>query len=128
MVMTGQAVSLCCCAQTVSSSRYAFTFLSFSLRVIIDEWFTLTDQYFEMHPLQIEPDFIEYFYDELTPMTHYVPASLDNLTDVVMHVMDKDNEVEMKRIVLAANSWCRRKMNAKQIALDMMQQLRKYDT
>jgi len=61
-------------------------------------------------------------------MKHYVPASLDNVTDVVMHVMDKDNEVEMKRIVLAANSWCRRKMNAKQIALDMMQQLRKYDT
>ena len=45
-----------------------------------------------------------------------------------MHVMDKDNEVEMKRIVLAANSWCRRKMNAKQIALDMIQQLRKYYT
>jgi hypothetical protein len=61
-------------------------------------------------------------------MKHYVPASLDNLTDVDMHVMDKDNEVEMKRIVLAANSWCRRKMNATQIALDMMQQLRKYDT
>ncbi|KAL3793278.1 hypothetical protein ACHAW5_003951 [Stephanodiscus triporus] len=78
--------------------------------------------------IKIEPDFIEYFYDELTPMKHYVPASLDNLTDVVMHVMDKDNEVEMKRIVLAANSWCRRKMNAKQIALDMIQQLRKYDT
>jgi hypothetical protein len=61
-------------------------------------------------------------------MKHYVPASLDNLTDVVVHVMDKDNEVEMKRIVIAANSWCKRKMNEKQILLDMMQQLQKYDT
>ncbi len=61
-------------------------------------------------------------------MEHYVPASLDNLTDVVAYVMDEDNEDEMKGMVSVANSWCRRKMNKKQIAIDMMQQLRKYDT
>ena len=62
------------------------------------------------------------------PMEHYVPASLDNLTDVAAYVMDKDNEDEMKDIVAKANSWCMRKMNKKQIAKDMMQQLQKYDT
>jgi hypothetical protein len=61
-------------------------------------------------------------------MLHYVPASLDNLTDVVAYVTDKDSEDEMKGIVASANSWCRRKMNNKQIAKDMMQQLWKYDT
>jgi hypothetical protein len=33
------------------------------------------------------------------PTEHYVPASLDNLTDVAAYVMDKDNEDEMKDIV-----------------------------
>jgi hypothetical protein len=61
-------------------------------------------------------------------MEHYVPASLDNLTGVAAYVMDKDNEDEMKGIVAKANSWCRRKMNKQQIAKDMMQQLKKYDT
>ena len=62
------------------------------------------------------------------PTEHYVPASLDNLTDVAAYAMDKDNEDEMKDIVAKSNSWCRRKMNKKQIAKDMMQQLQKYNT
>ena len=61
------------------------------------------------------------------PMVHYAPASLDNLADVVAYVMDEDNDDEMKGMVAAANSWCRRKMNKKQIATDMIQQLLKYD-
>ena len=47
-------------------------------------------------------------------MEHYVPASLDNLTDVAAYVMDKDNEDEMKDIVAKANSRCMRKMNKNQ--------------
>jgi hypothetical protein len=43
-------------------------------------------------------------------------------------VTDKDSEDEMKGIIASANSWCRRKMNKKQITKDMMQQLWKYDT
>ncbi len=42
-------------------------------------------------------------------MENYVPALLDNLTDVAAYMMDKDNEDEMKGIVAKANSWCRRK-------------------
>lgn len=77
--------------------------------------------------IKIEPDFVEYYYDELKPMEHFIPASLDNLTEVLAYVMNDDNEAEMKRISCAAVSWCRRAMNAKQIAMDMMQQLQKYD-
>ena len=62
------------------------------------------------------------------PTEHYVPASLDNLTDVAAYAMDKDNEDEMKDIVAKSNSWCRRKMNKKQIAKDMIQQLQKQNT
>ena len=35
----------------------------------------------------------------------YVPASLDNLTQVVEYVLDYNNQQEMKLIVNAANSW-----------------------
>lgn len=77
--------------------------------------------------IKIEPRWVEYFWDELKPMVHYVPASLDNLTDVVSYVMDKENEDKMERIVRSANAWCRSKNTRAAILFDTMKQLKKYE-
>ena len=60
-------------------------------------------------------------------MVHYVPASLENITEVVSYAVDEENDDEMKRIVASANLWCKRKMTEKAIALDMITQLQKYE-
>ncbi|KAL3807429.1 hypothetical protein ACHAXA_003958 [Cyclostephanos tholiformis] len=78
--------------------------------------------------IKIDPDYIEYFYANLHPMLDYVPASLQNLTEVIEYVLDKKNEHQMKSIVDSANSWCKRTITKEQLANDAMSQLRKYET
>ncbi|KAL7549716.1 hypothetical protein ACHAWF_012980 [Thalassiosira exigua] len=56
--------------------------------------------------IKIRPDFIEQFYHELEPNVHYIPASLENLTDVVEYVLDSRHDAEMQSIVRKANQWC----------------------
>lgn len=77
--------------------------------------------------LQIDPDFIEYFYDDLQPMVHYVPASLENITEVVEYVINERNKSEMKSIVQRANSWCKGTNNKEQLPIDAALQLNKYN-
>ena len=60
-------------------------------------------------------------------MKHYVPASLENVTQVAAYVLDETNEEEMKSIVQSANSWCKTKMTEKGIVKDFMMQLEKYE-
>jgi hypothetical protein len=88
-------------------------------------WMTLTKAV--LFHFQIDPDYIEYFYHELQPMVHYVPASLENLTTVAAYVLDQKNEVEMRDMVHSANSWCRTKMIKDRLVKDMMSQLDKYE-
>ena len=79
--------------------------------------------------IKIEPDFIEHFYDtsgEVQPMKHYVPASLDNLTQVVSYVTDKSNDDEMQAIVTAANTWCRESLTEEGLSRDALVQLDSY--
>lgn len=59
-------------------------------------------------------------------MKHYVPASLENLTQVAAYVLAEENDDEMRAIVNAANMWCKRKMTRDVMAKDMMLQLEKY--
>ena len=40
-------------------------------------------------------------------MIHYVPASLENITEVVEYVLNNNNQHEMKEIVRSANVWCK---------------------
>ena len=61
-------------------------------------------------------------------MVHYVPASIENVTQVTAYVLDKANEEEMEGIIYSANSWCKRKMTEKDMAKDIMIQLEKYET
>ena len=79
--------------------------------------------------LKITPDFIEYFYGkegEVKPNMHYVPASLDNITEVVAHVMDENNDDKMKAIVKSANSWCKRSLSEEGLAKESILQLEAY--
>ena len=76
--------------------------------------------------LQIDPDYIEHFYNELMPMVHYVPASLENVTRVAAYVLAKENEEKMREIVRASNMWCQSKITEGGMARDMMLQLEKY--
>jgi len=77
--------------------------------------------------IKIDPDWIEYFYDDLQPMQHYIPASLENITEVVAYVLDNKNDAEMRELVIAANLWCKEKMTRDQLAQDAISQLGKYD-
>ena len=51
--------------------------------------------------IKITPDFITSDYHELQPNVHYIPASLDNITQVVEYVLD--NDLEMRKVVHSAN-------------------------
>ncbi|KAL7555158.1 hypothetical protein ACHAWF_018816 [Thalassiosira exigua] len=77
--------------------------------------------------IKIDPDYIEYFHHELEPMRHFVPASLENITQVAAYVVDKKNDDEMKRIVASAHAWCLEKMTVGGAARDFMKQLERYN-
>ena len=59
-------------------------------------------------------------------MEHYVPASLDNLTEVVSYVLDWDNEDDIIEIIDTANAWCKKRLTEEHMAMDMMQQVQLY--
>ena len=61
-------------------------------------------------------------------MLQYVPASLQNITEVIEYVLDKKNRHQMKAIVDSANSWCKRTINKEQLPRDAISQLKKYET
>jgi hypothetical protein len=77
---------------------------------------------------QIDPDYVEYFYDDLTPNIHYVPASLENITEVARYVVDPKNDEEMRNVVKAANSWCKRTVTEEVLIRDEMFQLEAYES
>ena len=77
----------------------------------------------------MDPDYIEYFYGDggdVQPMIHYIPASLENITEVVAYVMDKKNEGQMKAMVKSANSWCKRTLNEERLGKEAILQLETY--
>lgn len=79
--------------------------------------------------IKIDPDFVEHFYDiggEVRPMVHYLPASLDNITNVVKYAMDERNDNELRRMIQAANIWCKGAMSEEGLATDSLRRLDKY--
>jgi len=56
--------------------------------------------------IKIVPDFIEQYYHELEPNVHYIPSSLDNITQVVEYVMNKSHDRAIRDVVKNANKWC----------------------
>lgn len=59
-------------------------------------------------------------------MVHYIPATIENLTEATAYVMDKNNEQKMKDMVKSANSWCQRTLIEKVFIDDAMIQIDEY--
>ena len=77
----------------------------------------------------MDPDYIEYFYGnggDVQPMIHYIPASWENITEMVAYVMDKKNEGQMKVMAMSANSWCKRTLNEERLGKEAILQLETY--
>eukprot|EP00571_Detonula_confervacea_P014385 CAMPEP_0172303372 /NCGR_PEP_ID=MMETSP1058-20130122/4910_1 /TAXON_ID=83371 /ORGANISM="Detonula confervacea, Strain CCMP 353" /LENGTH=457 /DNA_ID=CAMNT_0013014155 /DNA_START=63 /DNA_END=1436 /DNA_ORIENTATION=+ len=77
--------------------------------------------------IKIDQDWGEYFYHDLKPMVHYIPASLENITDATAYVINIENEEEMKSIVDSANKWCKEQVTEEELALDTIKQIEMYD-
>lgn len=58
---------------------------------------------------------------------HYVPASLENITEVAEYVLNVKNRQQMKAIVDAANAWCEKTNTQERLPIDAMLQLKKYE-
>jgi hypothetical protein len=71
--------------------------------------------------IKVEPRWVDYFYSELRPWIHYVPVNgnMSNLVEMVRLVMSEDRQTEMQQITQRANEWCRSKLNARQMIVDM---------
>lgn len=78
--------------------------------------------------IKIDPDYVDYFYDDLIPNLHYIPASLENLTEVARYVVDPKNDDEMMNVVKAANSWCKRTVTEEVLVRDELYQLEAYES
>jgi len=76
--------------------------------------------------IKITPDFVDQYARELVPNVHYVPSSLDNLTQVVEHVLDPKNDAKMRRVVEEANNWCRIHLRKESFAIKAMHALEMY--
>jgi len=76
--------------------------------------------------IKVDPWYGEYFYEELKPWVHYIPASLSNIINITEYVLDKNNEDEMQSIISSANAWCQNKITREGMTRDMMKQIHKY--
>ena len=76
--------------------------------------------------IKIEAHFVEEYYTDLLPNVHYVPASLDNLTSVVQHVVAEENEAEMKSIIMSANTWCEKSTTRQSLSKESISVLARY--
>ena len=81
--------------------------------------------------LKVEPTWVEYFYykdswfqDEpkLQAWVHYIPvkADLSDLLEISQFVVDPANDEFLQTMVQSANTWCRRNVAKRQIAIDML--------
>ena len=62
----------------------------------------------------------------MRPMVHYLPATLDNITDVVAYAVNDENDDEMRGIVSSANSWCKVSLSEEGLAYDSINRLDAY--
>lgn len=61
-------------------------------------------------------------------MEHYIPASLENITQVIEYVLLKENDGRIREVVKAANLWCKKRMTGPEMVRDMTLRLEEYET
>jgi hypothetical protein len=77
---------------------------------------------------KVEPKYVDYFSRHLVPWTHYVPirSDLADLLEKAEWILDPANDARARRIVAAANGWCRTHMTHRGVALDVLDVLNSY--
>jgi hypothetical protein len=72
--------------------------------------------------IKVEPQYLDYFYNDLVPWKHYVPvkADLSDLVENVSFILDPTNDVLAREIVANANQWCSERFTTKELAHDML--------
>jgi hypothetical protein len=76
--------------------------------------------------IKISPDFVESTFHELVPGVHYVPASLNNITQVAESVLVENNDKDLQQIISNANSWCAKSMTQDALGRSAMAALEEY--
>jgi hypothetical protein len=76
--------------------------------------------------LEIQDDYEEYFMADLAPGVHYLPASLENFTEVAKWAVQNSSLSEVKQIVQNANTWCKRKVHTDELHRDFLALLNGY--
>lgn len=69
----------------------------------------------------------EYFMGHTVfPGIHYIPADLDNFTQVARMVLDPSNDEMLREVVRNANAWCVERLNEESLNLDFLSVLNGY--
>lgn len=78
--------------------------------------------------LKVEPQFVEYFYQNLEPWKHYIPVRYDlaDLTAMANFAVDPQNEERIQEIVHNANKWCQDHLVKRQLGKDFLDILEVY--
>ena len=76
--------------------------------------------------IKIAPDFVEASFKGLIPGVHYLPSTIDNITQVAEFVLDRDNDAEMRQIVANANTWCKENMMKRKMARSAIDAIEEY--
>lgn len=70
--------------------------------------------------LKVQPTWVDYFYHQLVPWTHYIPVRQD-LSDLVAHIEWVISHPNQSRaIVESANRWCSQKLLRSSLAIDVL--------
>ena len=79
--------------------------------------------------INVDPLFMEneeFFMPDLIPNYHYIPADMDNFTEVARIAMQNMTDEELQSIVRNANTWCRQRMTEENLNLSFLSVLDGY--
>jgi hypothetical protein len=69
---------------------------------------------------------VNYFWDELTPWIHYIPANMSNVATRSAYAINPANDPAINKIIGAATAWCTHKYNINQLVSDTHQIIMKH--
>jgi len=76
--------------------------------------------------LKVQINCTSYFAKSLLPGVHYIPASVDNLTQVVKYATSDEHEEQVQSIISNANKWCERHISEESLRSDLLSILNGY--
>jgi hypothetical protein len=67
--------------------------------------------------VELDDDFEEYMFKDLVPGVHFIPATLNNFTDVARLFLSGDKDDYLQSVVQNANDWCATYMTVEMLNL-----------